>query len=459
MVRQFTEDQVKALSSLVGPDCFSTGESYRELHRKDMSPHEGTLPAGVIWPASTEETARILSWTYEHDIPVSPWGAGSSLEGNPIPTRFGLVMDFTRMDKILALRNDDLQADVQPGVTRKSLNKAAGPHGLFFPPDPGVDATIGGMIGNNASGVRALKYGATKDHVLALTVVLPHGEVMRTGCRANKSSSGYDLTRLFVGAEGTLGVVTEATLLLKGIPPHHLATVVSFDSLEDAARATVLLVGSGMEPAALELLTPNLIRLMNRDKNLGLPETPTLFCEFHGPGAASLQETADIARELCEDCGAKGFHSGIEERERQDLWRARHEAYETVRQAHPGKLTPILDAAVPISRYPELTIFAQKTLDEAGVTGYVFGHAGNGNLHVNLVGDTSDEDEWRRIRDVDHAIVQRAVELGGTCTGEHGVGIGKRRFMAAEHGKGYEFMRRIKELVDPKGLMNPDKIF
>jgi D-lactate dehydrogenase (cytochrome) len=334
-----------------------------------------------------------------------------------------------------------------------------GRYGLFFPPDPGADATIGGMIANNASGVQTIKYGATKDYVMRLTVVLPQGDVIHTGCRAYKSSSGYDLTRLFVGSEGTLGIVAEATLRLTGIPAHHLAATVTFQDLQSACQAVVAMKASGLDPAALELLPPKLIELMNREKDLNLPQVPSLFCEFHGISKGMLQEIESLAQELCEGCGATGFRSGVEEGERIDLWRARHEAWETIHRAYPGKETLIVDAAVPISRYPEMILFSQGLLDDFGSIGYIFGHAGDGNLHLVLVGDPKNQEEWSRLEEINERIVKGAVELGGTCTGEHGVGIGKRKFMALEHGESYELMRRIKNLIDPKGLMNPDKIF
>ena len=458
-MNQFTSRQISDLSSMVPPDRFSTGISNRELHLKDISSHKGKLPAGIIWPVSTEEVARILDWAYTNDVPVTPWGAGTSTEGNPIPTAGGLVMDLTLMNRIIEIRPQDLQVDTQPGVLRKELNRQTGQYGLFFPPDPGADATIGGMIANNASGVQTVKYGATRDNVLRLTVVLPYGKVIQTGCRAPKSSSGYDLTRLFIGSEGTLGIVTEATLKLAGIPSHHLAATIRFPDLETASQAVAVLIGSGLQPAALELLPIGLIQLMNREKDLGLPEVPSLFCEFHSISAVSLQETADLARELCEDCGATGFVSATDEKARKELWRARHEAWETIHRAHPGLETLIVDAAVPISKYPEMVVFSQKTVDEAGVVGYVFGHAGDGNLHVVMAGNPSDVSGWAKMERVNHAIVEKAVRMGGTCTGEHGVGIGKRKFMTLEHGDSLELMRQIKNMIDPKGLMNPGKIF
>jgi len=458
-MKEFNAGQISVLSTLVDSERFSTGQSNRELHLHDISAHHGSMPAGIIWPVTTAEVAHILAWAYEQDVPVTPWGAGTSTEGNPVPTRGGLVMNLTQMNKILEIRSQDLQADVQPGVLRKELNRQAGKQGLFFPPDPGADATIGGMIANNASGVQTVKYGATKDYVMKLTVVLPQGSIIHTGCRAHKSSSGYDLSRLFVGSEGTLGVVTGATLRLTGIPGHHLAVTVTFNQLHEASQAVAVMIGSGLEPAALELLTPELINLMNREKDLGLPEMPSLFCEFHGISRATLKETADLAKELCEDCGATGFKFGVEANERAQLWRARHEAWETIHRAHPGKETLIVDAAVPISCYPEMIVFSQKLVDENQAIGYVFGHAGDGNLHVVLVGDPENEKEWLLLEDINAQIVTRAVQLGGTCTGEHGIGIGKRKFMELEHGDSYHLMRQIKDLIDPKGLLNPGKIF
>jgi D-lactate dehydrogenase (cytochrome) len=315
------------------------------------------------------------------------------------------------------------------------------------------------MIANNASGVQTIKYGATKDYVMRLVVVLPDGRVIHTGGKAHKSSSGYDLTRLFVGSEGTLGIVTEATLKLTGLPSVHLAATVTFETLESASKAVAVLMGSGLEPAALELLTPELIALMNREKGLGIAEKPSLFCEFHSISQAALKETAALAEEFCRDGGALDFKTGVKEKERRELWRARHEAWETIHRAFPGKETLIVDAAIPISSYPQMVLFSQQQLDEKKAAGFVFGHAGDGNLHVVMVGNPNDEREWSTMEEINDAIVHRAVEIGGTCTGEHGIGIGKRKFMQLEHGESVHLMKQIKSLIDPKGLMNPGKMF
>ncbi|MGA7279663.1 MAG: FAD-binding oxidoreductase [Desulfocapsaceae bacterium] len=459
MLATLTAAQLAQLEQWFGRQRFSAGQSARELHIHDISAHTSALPAGVVWPETTEEVSRLLAWAYCEEIPITPWGAGTSTEGNPLPVLGGLVLDMTRMNKVLDIRPEDLQVDVEPGVFRKELNRQLSGSGLFFPVDPGADATIGGMIANNASGVKTVKYGATRDYVMRMTIVLPDGEVINTGSRAHKSSSGYDLTRLFIGSEGTLGVVTAATLRLSGVPEAKLAATVVFADLESASEAVAMLIGAGLEPAALELLTEDLIELMNRENGLGLQVAPSLFCEFHGISRASLLETAALAQEVCEDCGALNFAYGIDEQDRMNLWRARHEAWETINRAHPGKNTLIVDAAIPISCYPEMVVFAREQVREQGVSGYVFGHAGDGNLHVVMAGDPADEAQWERLETVNQLVVEKAIALGGTCTGEHGIGIGKRKFMALEHGASYQLMKRIKDVIDPKGLMNPGKIF
>ena len=454
-----TENQKMQLLEWFGADRFSTGASACELHIHDISPHRVDPPAGVVWPQSTEEISRLLAWTYLEEIAITPWGAGTSTEGNPLPVAGGLVVDMTRMNSVLAIRPEDLQVDVEPGIFRRELNRRLSGTGLFFPVDPGADATIGGMIANNASGVKTVKYGATRDYVMKMTIVLPDGEIITTGNKAHKSSSGYDIGKLFIGSEGTLGIVTEATLGLAGVPENQLAATVTFNDLESASEAVAMLIGTGLEPAALELLTEGLIALMNQENGLDLAVKPSLFCEFHGISQVSLEEVASLAREICEDCGALSFNYGIDDQERKTLWEARHDAWETINRAYPGKNTLIVDAAVPISRYPEVAVFASQSVRDQGVSGYVFGHAGDGNIHVVMAGNPEDQQEWSRLEMVNDMVVEKALELGGTCTGEHGVGIGKRKFMAMEHGTSLDLMKKIKDLIDPKGLMNPGKIF
>ncbi len=459
MGKPLTQSQRTQLLEWFSQERFSTGASACELHIHDISPHRCPPPSGVVWPQTTEEVAKVMAWAYQEEIAITPWGAGTSTEGNPLPIEGGLVVDLTKMNRILAIRPEDLQVDVEPGVFRRELNRQLSGSGLFFPVDPGADATIGGMIANNASGVKTVKYGATKDYVMQMTIVLPNGEIITTGNRAHKSSSGYDLGKLFIGSEGTLGIVTEATLRLSGVPENQLAATVTFPDLGSASDAVAMIIGTGLEPAALELLTEGLIELMNVENGLDLDVMPSLFCEFHGISRASLEEVAALAREICEDCGALSFHYGTDDNERRNLWRARHDAWETINRAHPGKNTLIVDAAVPISRYPEVVVFANQLVREQGVDGYVFGHAGDGNIHVVMAGDPEDQGEWSRLETVNHQVVEKAISLNGTCTGEHGVGIGKRKFMALEHGESYFLMKKIKDLIDPKGLMNPGKIF
>jgi D-lactate dehydrogenase (cytochrome) len=410
-------------------------------------------------PGSAEEISVILKIASAHRIPVTARGAGTSMEGNPIPLFGGIVVAMQRFDRIVEIRPSDFVAIVQAGVGYKELNRAVGRYGLFFPPDPGAAATIGGMIANNASGVRTVKYGATKDYVLKLTVVLADGEIIETGCLAAKSSSGYDLARLFVGSEGTLGIITQATMRLAGLPAHFSAALATFPTLEGAAQAVFEIMRLGLSPAALELLTTEVVALLNRDSGLGLREEPTLFMEFHGASALALEEDIGPVQELCQEAGAASFQAGLGIAERNRLWEARYQTFESIKRAHPGLAPFIADVAVPISHYPEIIEYAGKVVRDYGVVGYIFGHAGDGNLHLVFMGDPQDKEGWGKIEKANQAIVTRGLALEGTATGEHGVGIGKRRFMEREHGKSLELMRQIKALLDPQGILNPGKIF
>jgi len=454
-----TESDNSFLKSVVGEERMSRGQSNLELHSVDETRYRGFLPDVVVWPRTTEEVSRILKMANERKIPVTPWGAGTSLEGNPLPVHKGIVVDFQQMDKILTVRSDDFQVDVQPGVKYQDMNKALGRHGLFFAPDPGANATIGGMIGNNASGVRTIKYGGTKDNVLKLEVVLATGKVIRTGTFAPKSSSAYDLTRLFIGSEGTLGFVTEATLRLFGIPEKFSAAIVHFDSVEAASSAVYEIMGSGLGPAALELVDTGTIQVINQEGHLRLKETPALFLEFTGASEVSLKEDVTLAEEICRARGSTQFEAAIGREERNRLWEARHQTYELIKRHNPGLSFLIVDTAVPISRYPEMVRFAGDAVKACGITGYIFGHAGDGNLHLTIAGNFEDPDFIKRVDQANEAIVLHALSLGGTATGEHGVGIGKARFMAREHGEGVDVMKMIKTLLDPNEILNPGKIF
>jgi D-lactate dehydrogenase (cytochrome) len=455
-----TDEELRQLEEIVGAENLSTGESVIGLCSRDESYYIPEIPPQVVvMTDSAEEISAVLRIANARKISVTARGAGTSIEGNPVPLFGGIVLDMQRFDKILEIRPADFIAVVEAGVGYKDLNKAAGRYGLFFPPDPGAGAMIGGMIANNASGVRTIKYGATKDYVLKLTVVLANGEIIETGSLATKSSSGYDLNRLFVGSEGTLGIITQATLRLAGLPAHFSAALATFTTIEAAAQAVFEIMRWGFSPAALEILTTELVTMLNRDSELGLREEPTLFMEFHGASEVTLEEELGPVEELCRDAGALSFQSGLGIGERNKLWEARYEVYESIKRTHPGADPFVADIAVPISRYPEIVKYAEEVVRDYGIIGYPFGHAGDGNVHLVFMGDAQDKEGWDRIQKANKAIVTRALELEGTCTGEHGVGIGKRQFMQQEHGKSLEVMRQIKALLDPQGILNPGKIF
>ncbi|MFC1867372.1 FAD-binding oxidoreductase [Thermodesulfobacteriota bacterium] len=450
---------IEAFQSMVPPDRFSTGESSLDLHSRDQSKHEPSLPEAVMWPENGSEVSQIIKYANESLIPVTAWGSGSSLEGNPIPVKSGLVLDFTRMNRVLNIRAEDFQADVEPGVVYKDLNEKLRHKGLFFPPDPGAGATIGGMIANNASGTRTIRYGSTKDNILRLSVVLANGEIIEVGTRASKTSSGYDLVHLFVGSEGTLGIVIEATVRLVGLPEEFSAAIVTFPSVANAGKAVFEIIRSGLEPASLEILSPDCVALINKEYDLGLKVSPTLFMEYHGPSRAQLAEVLEMTMEICEGEGCEEFRPGLGREERDRLLRARHELAEIIMRNHPGCSHMVIDVAVPITAYAEMIALTKSEMREAGIAAYIFGHAGDGNLHIAFEGRTGDEREWKVIEKMNESVVSKALSLGGTATGEHGVGIGKRKFMEAEHGRGLDWMRKIKFLFDPNGILNPGKIF
>jgi D-lactate dehydrogenase (cytochrome) len=413
----------------------------------------------VIWPLCQEEVSRILFYADEHVIPVTAWGMGSSLEGNPIPVSGGIVLNFSTMNRIIRVRDEDFQADLEPGVIYQNLNETLRHRGLFFPPDPGARATIGGMIGNNASGSRTVRYGATKDHVMRLKVVLAGGEIMELGTRASKSSSGYDLLHLFVGSEGTLGIVVEATLRLSAIPSEFSAAIASFDSAASAAGAVFEIRRAGLDPIALEFLSIECMELVAREMGIALKVSPTLFMEFAGASAGYLKDVVDTAGEICRENGCLDYESGIGRDRRDRMFKARHSLGETIVRNHPDRKVMTTDVAVPISRFPSMIAFAEQESAATGLPRYMFSHAGDGNIHLVLLGKKEDEAEGCIVEEINRKIVLKAIEMGGTATGEHGVGIGKRCFMEKEHGTSLGWMKRIKGLFDPKGILNPGKIF
>lgn len=447
------------LKSIVSSDRFSTGESNLDLHSRDTSRHMACRPEVVIWPLNRNEVSAIITYANHHRVPVTAWGAGTSLEGNPIPLQGGIVLNFSQMDKIMNIREADFQADVEPGVIYQDLNHKLRHSGLFFPPDPGAKATIGGMIANNASGTRTVRYGSIKDHVLKLVVVMADGEIVETGTRASKTSSGYDLIHLFVGSEGTLGLVVEATVRLTGIAEEIASAIATFKTVENAGKAVFEIMRSGFGPAALELLSPECVELINSERALHLNVSPTLFMEFHGPTKNQLSDILNMVHDTCVQEECLEFRPGLDREERDRFMEARYALGEMIRYKHPDHTSIVLDVAVPISTYPRMIEFArQEVRTPKNAHAYVFGHAGDGNLHI-VLGAKAGSEEWSIIEEVNNRIVMKALDMGGTATGEHGVGIGKAKFMEQEHGKALEWMKKIKTLFDPNGILNPGKLF
>ena len=435
----------------------STGESVLNLHSHDESFHAPSLPDVVVWPHTTEEVSRLVTWAYQKKVPITAWGAGTSLEGNPIPVQGGMVIDFNEMNHVIAVRPEDFQVDVQAGVIYKELNLVLAHEGLFFPPDPGAAATVGGMIGNNASGIRSVRYGATKDYVMRLVVVLPNGDVIRVGNRARKSSSGYNLPALFTGSEGTLGIVTEATLKLVGLPVNFMAVRATFPTVLNATTTVYQIMRAGIAPAAMEFLDTNVVHVLNCDRGLTLEENPTLLMEFSGYSRQGLTEEMNFVEEICQQSGALSIDKGIGSEERARLWEIRHQTYESIKRYHIGLSPLIMDVAVPLSHYSDMVDFSKKEVSD--LTAYLFGHAGDGNIHVHVMDDPQNKKRWARVEEASKNIVMKALEFEGTCTGEHGIGIGKSRFMETEHGKSLLLMKRLKALLDPENLFNPGKFF
>jgi D-lactate dehydrogenase (cytochrome) len=452
-----TQNDLGNLRAIVGEQFVSTGESVLNLHSHDESYHPPVRPDAVVWPHSTEEVSRVVRYAFERKIPITGWGVGTSLEGNPIPVKQGIVVDFHEMQKILAVHPKDFQVDVEAGVVYKDLNKILSRSGLFFPPDPGAAATIGGMISNNASGIRAVKYGATKDNILRLVVVLPGGDVIQIGNRARKTSSGYDLIHLFVGAEGTLGLVTEATLKLVGLPENFLALRVTFPEIRNATDTVSQIMSSGFSPAAMEFLDSNVIAVLNRDRNLTMEELPTLLMEFNGFSEEGLRAELAYIEGICTENGSTFIDQGIGRAERDRLWEIRHLTFESIKRQHVGLLPLIMDVAIPLSCYSTMVAFIKQEVRT--LQAYVFGHAGDGNIHVIVMDTPADSGRWSQVEEAHHRIVEKALAFEGTCTGEHGVGIGKRGFLHQEHGTSLDLMKRIKGLIDPDELLNPGKLF
>jgi D-lactate dehydrogenase (cytochrome) len=456
--RSAVEAVIAALAAMVG-NRLVTSQAVREQHGNTLTWIGNQPPDAVVFPQSTEEVQQIVRLCATERVPVIGFGAGTSLEGQVNAPRGGICLDFRDMNRVLAVHSEDLDCVVEPGITRKQLNEHLRDQGVFFPIDPGADASLGGMAATRASGTNAVRYGTMKDNVLALKVVLANGEVMTTATRAKKSSSGYDLTRLIVGSEGTLGIITELTLRLAGIPETIAAGICPFPSVEAACQATILTIQSGIPVARIELLDAVQVRACNLYSKLNFPETPMLFVEFHGTEAGVAEQSqrfGDIAQEF----GGGPFESATRAEDRTRLWQARHDAYWAQRGLRPGADPLATDVCVPISRLAECLIETQRDIAENNLLAPIVGHVGDGNFHVGLLVDRDDEQEVARTEEFLERLVERALAMGGTCTGEHGVGQGKMKYLADEHGEpALDAMRAIKRALDPLDIMNPGKIF
>jgi D-lactate dehydrogenase (cytochrome) len=429
----------------------------RESHSRDEAHHEPVLPDAVAFPESTEEVAEIVRICAAEGCPITAWGTGTSLEGQAIPVRGGLSLDMSRMNRVLAIHPEDLDAVVQPGVTRKALNAALKDTGLFFAVDPGADASIGGMAATRASGTAAVRYGTMRETVLALEVVLADGRVIRTGSRARKSSTGYDLTRLFVGSEGTLGIITELTVRLFGQPEAVSAAVCPFPDIASAVNATIETIQIGLPVARIELLDEVQVAAVNAHAGLGMAETPTLFLEFHGT-EAGVAEQAERFGEIAQSHGAMAFDWASRPEERTRLWTARHNSYYAARALRPGCTGWVTDACVPISRLADCIVETKADLAASPLPAPLVGHVGDGNFHLAILLDPASPAELAEAKRLSHRIAERAIAMGGTVSGEHGVGLGKQPYMAAEHGEAWAVMAEIKRALDPQNLLNPGKM-
>ena len=457
--RDVPQALIDALKARFGERC-STAQIVREQHGRDESAYTTVPPpAAVVFAESTTDVADAVKLASQFSVPVIPFGVGSSLEGHLLAVQGGISIDVSRMNRILHVHAEDLTVTVQPGVTRKQLNEAIKSTGLFFPIDPGADASIGGMSATRASGTNAVRYGTMRENVLALEVVTASGEVIRTGTRAKKSAAGYDLTRLMVGSEGTLGVMTEITLRLYPLPEAISAAVCSFPSIEAAVRTTIQVIQMGIPIARVELIDHNTVRMVNAHSKLGLREEPMLLMEFHG-SPASVQEQAETVQALASEHGGQAFEWASTPEARTKLWTARHNAYFAALQSKPGCRAISTDTCVPISRLADCLLDSVAEADASGIPYFLVGHVGDGNFHFGYLIDPDKPEERETAEALNHKLVERALTLEGTCTGEHGVGLHKMDFLLAETGAGaVAMMRAIKHALDPKNIMNPGKIF
>ena len=435
-----------------------TSQAVRQQHGHTTTWHHNEPPDAVVFPQSTQDVQQIVRICARHAVPVIAFGTGTSLEGHVNAPFGGVSIDVRDMNRVLAVHAEDLDCVIEPGITRKTLNEHLRDQGLFFPIDPGADASLGGMTATRASGTNAVRYGTMKDNVLSLKAVLANGELIKTASRAKKSSAGYDLTRLFVGSEGTLGVITEITLRLAGIPEAIAAGTCPFASVEAACNATIATIQSGIPVARIELLDALQVKACNAYSKLTLPEQPMLFLEFHG-SAAGVAEQSERFGEIARELGGGPFEWATRAEDRTRLWQARHDAYFAARGLRPGTQPVATDVCVPISKLAECVTESQRDIAENRLLAPIAGHVGDGNFHLSLLIDMDDPDEVTRAEKFMERLVARALAMDGTCTGEHGVGQGKLKYLAAEHGNAtLDVMRAIKGALDPQGIMNPGKI-
>jgi len=457
MTHSNTDAAIARLKASLG-ERVSTNAAVRENHGRDLTWHEAHAPDAVVFAESTEEVAAVVKVCAELGLPIVPYGAGTSLEGHIAALRGGICVDLSRMDQVIEVHTQDLDAVVQPGVTRKRLNDYLRGSGLFFPIDPGADASIGGMAATRASGTNAVRYGTMRENVLALTVVLANGQVIHTGGRARKSSAGYDLTRLFVGSEGTLGIITEVTVRLYGLPEAMSSAICAFETIEGAVDTVIATIQSGVPIARIELLDEVQIDAVNRYSKLSYLVQPTLLLEFHGTNA-SVREQAEVVQALAEDNGGQAFNWTTEEGERKKLWQARHDAYFAALALRPGAQGWITDVCVPISSLADCIRETKADLAGTYLKAPLVGHVGDGNFHLIFLIDRTRPEEIAEAEGLNDRLVKRAIAMGGTSTGEHGIGTGKMGYLESEHGvEGVELMRLLKRSIDPNNILNPGKI-
>jgi len=457
-LREVPAELTQALQARFGARC-STAQAVREQHGRDESAFSVPPPAAVVFAESTQDVADAVKLAAAHRVPVIPFGVGSSLEGHLLAVQGGISIDVSRMNTVLSVNAEDLTVTVQPGVTRLAVNAAVKSDGLFFPIDPGADASIGGMAATRASGTNAVRYGTMRENVLALEVVTASGEIIRTGTRAKKSSAGYDLTRLMVGSEGTLGVITEVTLKLYPLPEAISAATCSFPSIEAAVRCVIQTIQLGVPIARCELIDAGTVRMVNAHSKLGLREENMLLMEFHG-SPASVKEQAETVQEIAAGFDGQAFEWATTPEDRTRLWTARHNAYFAAIQSKPGCRAISTDTCVPISKLADCLLDSVAEADASGLPYFLVGHVGDGNFHFGYLIDPDNAEERRIAEQLNHQLVSRALALEGTCTGEHGVGLHKMDFLLTEAGTGaVNMMRTIKRALDPHNILNPGKIF